>query len=101
MRPEQIEKNIKGIKKELMEIDDMRPGSLSQQSRKTKEKYGSYWHLSYTHRNKGHTEYIRSAVVKQIQGEVENYRYFRELIDRWIDLSIEKSKLKISQTIKK
>ena len=53
------------------------------------------WHLSYTHRGKGHTQYIRDAFVPQVKAEVSNFKRFRKLIDRLITLSIERSQLRM------
>jgi len=90
---ERLEEAIHRIKQEIGEIGALRPGSLSQQARKTKTKYGAYWHLSYTHRGKGHTQYIRDVFVPQVKAEVFNFKRFRKLIDRLITLSIERSQL--------
>lgn len=90
-----IEQEIATIKKEMFEIGDMRPGSLSRQMRKSKEKYGSYWQISYTHMGKGRTGYIREENVKQVKEETANYKRYKKLADRLIKLSIEKSSLKM------
>lgn len=90
-----MEAEIDRIKKEIFEIGDMRPGSLSRQMRKSKEKYGSYWQISYTHLGKGRTGYIREENVKQVKAETANYKRFKKLVDRLIKLSIEKSHLKM------
>jgi hypothetical protein len=90
-----LEETIRGIKEEIGKLGALRPGSLSKQARKTKTTYGAYWHLSYTHRGKGHTEYIRDAFVAQVKAEVSNFKRFRKLIDRLITLSIEQSQLKM------
>ena len=90
---ERLQEAIHGIKREIGEIAPMRPGSLSQQARKTKNKYGAYWHLSYTHRGKGHTQYIRDAFVPQVKAEISHFKRFRKLIDRLIAMSIERSQL--------
>ena len=63
---ERLEEAIHGIKREIGKIGALRPGSLSKQARTTKTTYGAYWHLSYTHRGKGHTQYIRDAFVPQV-----------------------------------
>ena len=89
-----IAKEIKRIKAELMALDDMRPGSLSVQRRSWG---GQYWQLSYTHRGKGHTEYVREARREEVQRQIANYRRFRELTKEWVDLAIEQCKLKAGQ----
>lgn len=97
------EQEIQAIKKEIFGIGDMRPGSLSRQMRKSnpikrdssREKYGSYWQISYTHMGKGRTGYIREENVKQVKVETSNYKRYKKLADRLIKLSIEKSSLKM------
>jgi hypothetical protein len=92
---ERLDQVILGIKRDLGKLGALRPGSLSKQARKTKTTYGAYWHLSYTHRGKGHTQYIRNAFVPQVKAEISNFKRFRKLIDRLITLSIELSQLKM------
>jgi hypothetical protein len=90
-----LEEEIQKIKQEIGAMGDMRPGSLTRQMRKAKGKYGSYWHLSYTHRGKGRTQYIRQEFVTQIKAETAAFRRFKRLIDRLIALSIERSQLRM------
>ncbi len=92
---ERLEEAIEGIKGEIGKIGALRPGSLSKQARKTKTTYGAYWHLSYTHLGKGHTQYIRDAFLRQVKAEVVNFKRFKKLIDRLISLSIKRSQLRM------
>ena len=73
----------------------MRPGSLSLQARRSKKAYGEYWHLSYTFKGRGRTEYIIDECVKDVEKEVAAYKRFRELVDELVELSIEASRLRI------
>ena len=95
MRLIKLESEINKTKQMLLELGDMRPGSLSKQMRKAKEKYGAYWQLSYTHMGKGRTEYIKPETLNQVKTEVANYKRYRKLSDRLVKLSIEKSRLKM------
>ena len=92
---ERLEEAIQEINRQIGKLGALRLGSLSKQARKTKTTYGAYWHLSYTHRGKGHTQYIRDAFVPQVKAEVSNFKRFRKLIDRLITLSIERSQLRM------
>lgn len=87
---------IQAIKKALSELGDMRPGSLSRQMRMAKEKYGSYWQLSYTYGGKGKTEYVQEDFVDQIKGETETFKQYRKLSIKLVKLSIEMSRLKMN-----
>ena len=94
-RLRQIQNEIKKIKRELQEIGDMRPGSLTQQYRIPKEKIGPYYQLSYTHKMKSHTEYIRPMFIEEIREQIVAYERFKKLVGKWIELGIEQSKLKM------
>ena len=83
------EKRIEEIKSELAKIGSMRPGALTKQARGGK---GEYYHLSYTYKNKGKTEYIRKTFVNIIEKEINNYKLFKSLMDEWVELSINISK---------
>ncbi len=86
-----ITRRIRRIKCELTAIGDMRPGSLSQQSRSWG---GTYWQLSYTHGGKGRTEYVREEDLARVQQQVANYRRWRELMAEWVDLALQRCQLK-------
>jgi len=87
-----IESRIKRRKKALVTIGEMRPGSLTEQRR---GETGSYYQLSYTHKMKGRTEYIRPEFVNDIKHQIAMYKRFRKLVDEWIELAIEHSKEKM------
>ena len=91
-----IENRIQMIKQELVELGEMRPGSLSQQSHDP-DKRRTYWQLSYTYKMRSRTEYIRDQFLKDTKTQVKNYKRFKALIDEWVALSIEHAKLKTSQ----
>ena len=93
-----IARRIEQIKKALARIGDMRPGSLSTQTRSWGGKYAQ---LSYTHLGKGRTEYVSPARVKEVKRQIENYRKFKELTQEWVTLAIESCKLKQTQEAKK
>ena len=90
-----MEKEIEGIKKELMGIGEMRPGSLSQQYRKPTEKVGPYYQLSYMHKMKSRTDYIRPQFVEQTRNQIDAYKRFKKLTQRWVELGIAHAKLTV------
>jgi len=90
-----IERQIAMIKQELLDIDEMRPGSITRQYKNPKKRKGGFYQLSYTYRNKSKTEYVRARHVEGLKQQVNSYKRFKELIKRWIDLAIEYSKLKM------
>jgi hypothetical protein len=94
-RLRQIQNEIKRIQRELQEIGDMRPGSLTQQYRIPKDKIGPYYQLSYTHKMKSHTEYIRPMFIEEIREQIVANKRLKKLVEKWIELGIEQSKLKM------
>ena len=93
-----IERRIEAIKKALAELGDMRPGSLSTQTRSWG---GQYAQLSYTHLGKGHTEYVPPERVKDVKRQLAAYRRFKDLTQEWVTLAIELCKLTQTQTREK
>ena len=91
-----IEKQIAAIKAELLEIGDMRPGSLTRQYRNPKDQTGPFYQISYTHKTKSKTEYVRAHHLDDLRKQVDTYKKFKQLIDRWVELSIERSKIKMA-----
>ena len=92
-RMQQIEQRIDRIKRTLLEIGPMRPGSLTRQYKDPKHHAGAYWQISYTRRMKSRTEYVRQEWVTELRRQIVTHRRFKRLVDQWIDLSIEHSRL--------
>ena len=89
----QIERRIANIKKELAEIGDMRPGSLTRQYKDPDTQSGPYYQLSYTLDMKSRTEYIRRDCVADIRRQINQYKRFKTLTAEWVALGIEHSRL--------
>jgi hypothetical protein len=95
--PHRIQKRIQSLQRQLAQLGPLRPGCLSHQYRDPKEKKRPYYQLSYTYQMKSRTEYIPPDLVPQIQQEVAEYKRYRQLTGKWIQLSIELSRWKIKQ----
>ena len=89
-----LEKQIARIQRALAELGPMRPGALGHQYKDPKEKRGGYWQISYTHRMRSRSEYVRPEHLPAVRAELANFRKFRRLAERWVDLSLEVSRLK-------
>lgn len=89
-----IERRISKIKQALESLGEMRPGSLSVQTRSWG---GQYHQLSYTHLGKGRTEYVPEERVRDVKRQIDNYRKFKELTQEWVTLAIELCKIKAAQ----
>jgi len=90
-----ITKKIAGIKEELMRIGEMRPGSLTYQYQRPKEKKGGFYQISYTYRMKSKTEYVKADFVQDLQGQIATFKQFKKLMQQWVDLAIQHSQTKI------
>ena len=96
----QIEKRIEKIKQELLNTGQMRPGSLTCQYRNPKDKTGPFYQLSYTHKMKSRTEYVRPEYVEQLRKQISEYKRFKELVEEWIEFGIQHSKMQIDRAKK-
>jgi len=107
-RIQALRDQITGIKRELMQLEVLRPGSLSRQfnvcgspgcrcKASPPQKHGPYYHLSYTRNGRGGTRSIPKANVPAIRVALTNYTRLKRLVDRWIDLATELSDLEFEQ----
>jgi hypothetical protein len=71
---ESIERKIAQIKEELMGIGEMRPGSLTYQYQRPKEKRGGFYQISYTYKMKSKTE------LKNLKNRLQNTKDLRDLL---------------------
>jgi len=90
-RAKQIERRIEKIKQALAELGDMRPGSISTQTRAWG---GKYHQLSYTHQGKGRTEYVPPGRAREVKRQLATYKKFKALANEWTALGIELCKLR-------
>jgi hypothetical protein len=97
---------IAAIKRELAQLEELRPGSLSRQynvcgspgcrcKATPPQKHGPYYHLSYTRKGKGGTRLVKKADLPAIRAELASYARLRKLVDGWIDLATKLSDLKL------
>jgi hypothetical protein len=96
-----IERQIESIKRDLDKLGPIHPGSLSQQYNvcgkprcrckdpKKPRRHGPYFQLSFTMRGKSTSRFVRPERVAEMRRKVENYKRFRELVNKWVDLSVE------------
>ena len=99
-----LDAQIRAIKRELVTLADLRPGTLTRQytvcgsagcrcQARPPQKHGPYYHLSYTRHGKGGTRLIKPADVATVRAAVRTYTRLKRLVDRWIDLATERSDL--------
>ena len=94
---ERMENQIACVKQQLLALGPMRPGSISRQYRLPKQKQRPFYQISYTHRMRGRSEYVRPENLQTLIRETTTYKRFKALIDRWIDLALKASQLRSRQ----
>ena len=92
-RLENIGREIERIKTQLGQIGVIRPGSLTRQYKDPQRQTGAYYQVSYTHRMKSRTAYVRAIFVKEVGQQIRDYNKLKQLIERWVALGIEHSQL--------
>jgi hypothetical protein len=94
---EKIIARIERVKRQLSELGPMRPGSISRQYRKPKEKLQPFYQISYTHKMKSRSEYLRKENLAAIRQETANFKRFKRLTEQWVDLALELSQIRTRQ----
>jgi len=79
----------------------MRPGSLTMQYRDPQKQTGAFFQISYTHKMKSKTEYVRKEWVKDVRKQISNYKKFKQLVDEWVELGILHSQLLMKEVNKR
>ncbi len=109
MQAKRIEAQIEKVKASLLKIGEMRPGSLSKQYSACQkpgckcvdpvkpQKHGPFYQLSYSHRGKSTTQFVRPQFVPQVRKQLATYKKFKGLTEKWVALALELSKLKMQQ----
>ncbi len=101
-----IERQIEKIKRELVAIGDLRPGSLSKQynvcgtpgcrcKATPPQKHGPYFQLSFSRKGKSSTRFVKKDDVSTVKKQLQNYKRLKILVDRWIDLATDLSTLRL------
>jgi len=105
-RLRQLQERIDRIRRNLADIGDMTPGSLSTQYNvcgnptcRCKDprhpvRHGPYYQLSYTRKGKSTTRFVRKEELRAAKEQLKNYARFRKLVEKWIDLALELSQLR-------
>jgi len=67
---------------------------VSRQYRNPQECKTPFYQISYTHRMKSRTEYLKRENLTAVRAEVANFKRFRKLVDQWTDAALKLSQLK-------
>jgi len=103
-----LQREIERIKKELVELGDLRPGSLSKQynvcgkpacrcKASPPVKHGPYYQVSYTRKGRSGSKFVRREQITRVRQQLKNYTKLRALVDRWIEAGVELSNLRLEE----
>ncbi len=105
-RSQFLQQRIQSIKREIAALGDLRPGALSLQynvcgtpSCRCKAdpplKHGPYPQVSFTWHGKSTTQSVRADEVDDVRQQLKNYHQLRDLVDEWIGLALELSRIRL------
>jgi len=103
-----ILRQIDKVKGELAALGDLRPGTLSTQynvcgtpgcrcKASPPKKHGPYYQVSFTRKGKSSTKFVRKEDLPAVRRQLKNYEAMKRLVDRWVDLAIELSNLRLTK----
>ena len=106
--PQALEAKIAQIKTALAALGDLRPGTLSAQynvcgkpgcrcKARLPRKHGPYYQVSFTRQGKSQSQFVRREDVPTVRRQLRTYQRLRPLIDRWISLGLDLSRLRLDQ----
>ena len=103
----QLECKITKIKNQIVQLEILRPGSLIERytvcgkktcrcaNTKDPQKHGPYNFVVHTRKGKRNNEFVRSQNLETIKKQIQNYNRLMTLIDEWIELGLEYSKVEL------
>jgi hypothetical protein len=105
-RVQVLKRKIERIKAELLQLEELRPGSLSEQfnvcgtpgcrcKKSPPERHGPYYQVSYTRKGRSGSRFVRRHQVAAVKRQLRNYARMRDLLDRWIEAATELSDLRL------
>lgn len=109
MTPRGMQTRIEEIKRQLATLGAMRPGSLSKQynvcgkagcrckDQHEPKKHGPYYQLSYVHRGKSTSQFVRPQFVAEVKKQLATFKRFRELTDEWVELSVQYGRARLEE----
>ncbi len=102
---QEIDQKILRLKKQLLALGPLHPGSLSRQyqvcgragckcmdARKPRP-HGPYTKLTYVFHGKFTCRFVRAGTVKEVTALLAAFKTHRKLTDQWIALAIQRAEL--------
>ena len=108
LRLRSLEARIHKIKQQITALDDLRPGNLTRQynvcgkphcrcKATPPRKHGPYYQVSFTWKGNSKSQFVRQRDLPVVRKQLRNYRRLRQLLDRWMVLAMELSRLRLQQ----
>jgi len=105
---ESLEQRIEKLKAAIGALGDLRPGAMSLQynicgnpkcrcKATPPIKHGPYPQVSFTWRGKSTTQSVRKEDVAEVKQQLRNYRRLRKLVERWVTLAMQLSRLRLAE----
>jgi Family of unknown function (DUF6788) len=100
-----IDEKILHLKRQLLALGPLHPGSLSRQyhvcgksgckctAPHKPQPHGPYTKLTYAHHGQFTCRFVRAEVVPEVTALVATFKTFRQLTDQWIQLAIQRAQL--------
>ena len=94
-------KKIERIKQQIIDMGDIHPGSISKQynicgtpgckckDKESPQKHGPYSNLSYRHKKKSKTKFLRDEIVGEYQEYTSNYKQLKKHVAELVETSVE------------
>ena len=103
-----LQRQIEKVKRDLTALGDLRPGSLSTQynvcgspgcrcKADPPVKHGPYHQVSYTRKGKSSTKFVKKEDLATVRKQLKNYERMKLLMEKWIDLAMELSILRLTK----
>lgn len=103
-----LQRQIEKVKRDLAALGDLRPGSLSTQynvcgspgcrcKADPPVKHGPYYQVSYTRKGKSSTKFVKKEDLATVRKQLKNYECLKLLMEKWIDLAMELSILRLAK----
>ena len=103
-----LQRQIEKLKRDLAALGDLRPGSLSTQynvcgspgcrcKADPPVKHGPYYQVSYTRKGKSSTKFVKKEDLAKVRKQLKNYERMKLLMEKWIDLAMELSILRLAK----
>ena len=98
---DQLNRELEDVRGQLLALGPIHPGSISAQYHAcgnpscrchdpvAPKKHGPYNKLTFSHAGRSTCRFVREECAEQLRQRLDNYKIFRDLTARWVELSIQ------------